>query len=158
VNRCVVGAIAICVAVLMVACGGRSVSSEQTAAASSPTAVTLTPLAQGLTLSGHVAGAMSSGTGDCRVGRPDGQSLFQVTVIGTVGSSSHSVRMVAQAYAGPGTYTPDAPRRATFTLDGGAGSAGTLVVDDGEVSGSMDAELVDGQRVSGTWACTTVGG
>jgi hypothetical protein len=143
---------------LLMACGGgRSVSSEQTAAASSPTAVTLTPLSQGLTLSGRVAGAMSSGTGECRVGRPDGQSLFQVTVIGAVGSSSHSVRVVAQAYAGPGTYTPDAPRRATFTLDGGAGSAGTLVVYDGEASGSMDAELIDGQRVSGTWACTKVG-
>ena len=139
---------------MLAACGGRSASSEQTRAASSPTPVALTPVAQALTFTGYLAGEMSSGTGECRASRSS--ALFQVTIAGEFAGARHTVRAVAQSYSGPGTYGVDAPRRATIRLDNGAGSAGTLVVNDDGASGSIDADLIDGEHVSGTWACTVI--
>lgn len=146
---------ALSAAALLAACGGRSRSSEQTAAAGTPTVTPLVLLAQGLTLTGRVAGSLSEGTGECRSGQAATQ-LFQVTIAGEIAGARHSLRAVAESYTGPGSYGPDAPRRATFRLDAGAGSAGVLVVDDGGASGSMEVDLLDGQKISGTWMCTVV--
>jgi hypothetical protein len=144
------------IAIVAAACaGGRSASEEQTRAAASPTPPVLTPIPQQLTFSGgRVQGALELGTGECRTS--ESRALFQVTIIGDVAGDHHSIRVVAQSYDGPGTYGPDAPRRATVRLDGGAGSGGTLVVNDDATSGTIDAELIDNQRVSGSWSCTVV--
>lgn len=145
-------AAAVAAAFALSACGGRSPSAEQTRAAGSPTPVVLPPVAQGLTFAGYLSGALSVGTGDCRVSAS--RSIYQVTVAGELAGARHSIRVVAESYNGPGTYGGDTSRRATVRLDSGPGVAGTLVVNDDGASGSMDVDLTDDLHVSGTWSCT----
>ena len=140
--------------VLLAACGGGSSSSKTAPPAGTATRAPLQPLAQALTFTGYVAGLLTSGTGDCRTS--EASAVFQVIVIGDINGTRHSLRAVAEGYDGPGSYGLNAPRRATVNLDFGGLNAGTLVVDAGALSGSIDADLIDGERVTGTWKCTAV--
>jgi len=117
---------------------------------------------QHLVFSGPVAGTLTSAHVDCRV---FGGSQFNASITGTFNLKLLIFNVqIHSNYKGAGTYE-------VGSLLDGAGElrlqvgdflaststgAGTLMIDQGGASGSMDAELSKSEHVKGTFKCDEV--
>lgn len=114
---------------------------------------------QSLVFSGPVAGALTSAQVDCRV---NGGTQFNASITGTFNSKPLVFNVqIHSAYKGAGTYPVGS------LLDGAgelrlqvgdflastATGAGTLIIDQGGKSGSMDAGFSNGEHVKGSFKC-----
>jgi len=119
--------------------------------------------AQHLVFTGPAAGTLTSAHVDCRVYSSAGQ--LNAAITGTFNSKPLTFNVqIHSNYKGAGTY------QVGSLLDGAgelrlqvgdfvastASGAGTLTIDKGGASGSMDAELSSGEHVKGTFKCDEV--
>jgi len=119
--------------------------------------------AQHLVFTGPAAGTLTSAHVDCRVYSSAGQ--LNAAITGTFNSKPLTFNVqIHSNYKGAGTY------QVGSLLDGAgelrlqvgdfvastASGAGTLTIDKGGASGSMDAELSSGEHVNGTFKCDEV--
>ncbi len=118
---------------------------------------------QNLVFTGPAAGMLTTAHADCRVYSGFGQ--FNAAITGTFNSKPLTFNVqIHSNYKGAGTY------QVGSLLDGAgelrlqvgdfvastATGAGTLTIDKGGASGSMDAELSSGEHVKGTFKCDEV--
>ena len=117
---------------------------------------------QHLVFTGPVAGTLTSAHVDCRV---FGGSEFNASITGTFNSKPLVFNaQIHSNYKGAGTYS-------VGSLLDGAGElrlqvgdflaststgAGTITIDQGGASGSMDAELSNAEHVKGSFKCDEV--
>jgi len=119
--------------------------------------------AQHLVFTGPVAGTLTTAQVDCRVYNGGGQ--FNAAITGTFNSKPLTFNVqIHSNYKGAGTY------QVGSLLDGAgelrlqvgdfvastATGAGTLAIDQGGASGSMDAQLSSAEHVTGTFKCDEV--
>jgi len=119
--------------------------------------------AQHLVFTGPVAGTLTTGHVDCRVYNSGGQ--FNAAITGTFNAKPLTFNVqIHSNYKGAGTY------QVGSLLDGAgelrlqvgdfvastATGAGTLAIDQGGASGSMDAQLSSAEHVTGTFKCDEV--
>jgi hypothetical protein len=117
---------------------------------------------QNLVFTGPVAGTLTTAQVDCRV---FGGSEFNASITGMFMSKPLIFNVqVHSNYKGAGTYSVGS------LLDGAgelrlqvgdflastSSGAGTLTIDQGGASGSMDAALSNGEHVKGTFKCDEV--
>ncbi|HET7465111.1 MAG TPA: hypothetical protein VFL29_00445 [Candidatus Dormibacteraeota bacterium] len=120
---------------------------------------TATAAKQNLVFTGPVAGTLTDAHVDCRV---NGGTQFNAAITGTFNAKPLVFNVqIHSAYNGAGTYP-------VGSLLDGAGElrlqvgdflastttgAGTLTIDQGGKSGSMDAALSNGEHVKGSFKC-----
>jgi len=118
--------------------------------------------AQHLVFSGAVAGTLTNGTADCTIYAGQKQANYEID--GALGDKQVTFHIQVNGYSGAATYPVGS------ILDGAgeirsqigdliadsATGAGTVTVNKDESSGSVKADLGNGEHVEGTWACDKV--
>ena len=144
--RLSVASIVLALATALVACG----SSSGAAGGSS----------WGLTFTGPAAGSISSGHSDCLVA-VGGKRLDYAISSEMNGTELIMSITIYSGYHGGGTYrvgtTLDGSAEVRLDVDHYLGSsasgAGTVTVNSGARSGTVDADLPNGEHVKGSWKC-----
>jgi hypothetical protein len=118
---------------------------------------------QHLVFTGPAAGTLTSAKTQCYLHPADKQLNFLLT--GALGAAPLTFNIqVYTGYSGPGTYQVGSLLDGSVNLRlevgayvGSSGTgAGTLVIDSGGKSGSVDADLSGGEHVKGTFKCDEV--
>jgi len=117
---------------------------------------------QHLVFSGAVAGTLTNATADCTIYAGQKQANYEID--GALGDKQVTFHIQVNGYTGAATYPVGS------ILDGAgeirsqigdliadsATGAGTVTVNKDESSGSVKADLGNGEHVEGTWACDKV--
>ncbi len=117
---------------------------------------------QNLVFSGAVAGTLTAATTSCTIYAGQKQANYELD--GALSGKELTFHIQVNGYTGPATYPVGS------ILDGAAEirsqigdviadsttGAGTVTVNKDGGSGSVDADLVGGEHVQGTWACDKV--
>ena len=118
---------------------------------------------QHLVFTGPAAGTLTSATTQCELHATDKQLNFLLT--GAIAGEAVTFNIQVYAgYAGPGTYQVgsllDGSGNLRLQIGSYVGSsttgAGTVVIDSGGKSGSVDADLSGGEHVQGSFKCGEV--
>lgn len=167
----------ILVAIALVGCGNSLGQSGPGTAlpppSATPTVQTGPPrAAQDLAFSGDVSGTMSrlavddtQHQSECTGTGSRGGGAYAATLYGYVGDAVYGVVLVVKPYRGPGSYAPSVAQVEVHSGDtqkvwqSSAADAVTLSVDDGELTGAVDATLHNATtnqatlQVKGRWSC-----
>jgi len=118
--------------------------------------------AQRLVFSGAVAGTLNNGTADCTIYAAQKQANYEID--GALGDKQVTFHIQVNGYVGPGTYPVGSILDGAVEIRSQIGDliadsatgAGTVTIDHDGKTGSVKADLGNGEHVEGTWTCDKI--